>query len=168
MTIDPTPRPLCPRCFTEGRDDCCLRLEHDRMALARDAAPDPVIRDEDGHLVVEWPDGRGRVWATPELVEGWAANINALRDEIRHLTVASACEIELDEGRPLHEQVDRQWSRRYRADQRAWERERNELRALLAEILGRFTEHGHPGEPCLRTGWQRVADVERWRSEAGL
>ncbi len=38
-----------------------------------------------------------------------------------------------------------------------------ELEQTLAEVLARFTEKGHPGVPCLRTGWQQVAQVEEWR-----
>lgn len=36
------------------------------------------------------------------------------------------------------------------------------LQALVAEILARFTERGHPGEPCLRTGWVRESTVVGW------
>ena len=42
------------------------------------------------------------------------------------------------------------------------------LRGVLAEVLRTFAHRGHPGEPCLSSGWQRVRDVERWRREAGL
>lgn len=38
--------------------------------------------------------------------------------------------------------------------------------ALLDEILSRFWQKGHPGTPCLRTGWQPEADVKAWRAEA--
>lgn len=37
-------------------------------------------------------------------------------------------------------------------------------RDLAIEILGHFTETGHPGEPCRRTGWIREATITRWRA----
>lgn len=39
----------------------------------------------------------------------------------------------------------------------------DELQATLSEVLGHFTRKGHPGEPCLRTGWLPVKWVDRWR-----
>lgn len=39
----------------------------------------------------------------------------------------------------------------------------DELQAALNEVLGHFTRKGHPGEPCLRTGWLPVKWVDRWR-----
>lgn len=42
--------------------------------------------------------------------------------------------------------------------------ERNkQLRAVLDEVLGSFTQQGHPGEPCLRTDWIGTRTVARWR-----
>ncbi|MGA4867593.1 hypothetical protein ACPB9J_33710 [Streptomyces lavendulocolor] len=38
------------------------------------------------------------------------------------------------------------------------------LSATLSDILSRFVHHGHPGEPCLQTGWIDVKTVERWRA----
>ncbi|MFD4788270.1 hypothetical protein ACFWN1_14665 [Streptomyces sp. NPDC058459] len=45
-----------------------------------------------------------------------------------------------------------------------YEQERDQLMAVLAEVLRHFTEHGHPGAPCIRTGWVRTDTVDRWRS----
>lgn len=42
-----------------------------------------------------------------------------------------------------------------------------ELEKLLAEVLGQFTQRGHPGEPCLRTSWIREDRVAAWW-KAGL
>lgn len=42
----------------------------------------------------------------------------------------------------------------------------DELQTTLTEVLGHFTEPGHPGEPCLRTGWLSVKWVDRWRRVA--
>lgn len=39
----------------------------------------------------------------------------------------------------------------------------DELQATLTEVLGHFTQQGHPGEPCLRAGWIGVKQVDRWR-----
>ncbi|WP_435610871.1 hypothetical protein [Streptomyces sp. C10-9-1] len=38
------------------------------------------------------------------------------------------------------------------------------LTDLLAEVLTHFTETGHPGQPCLRTGWVPTGRVEHWRT----
>ena len=38
------------------------------------------------------------------------------------------------------------------------------LSDALAEVLRQFTESGHPGRPCLRTGWVSTERVQRWRS----
>jgi hypothetical protein len=38
-------------------------------------------------------------------------------------------------------------------------------RDLLADILRTFTERGHPGEPCLRSGWVRESTVNAWRAQ---
>lgn len=36
-------------------------------------------------------------------------------------------------------------------------------RALTDEILSKFTQEGHPGRPCLRTGWVTTHLVDEWR-----
>lgn len=36
--------------------------------------------------------------------------------------------------------------------------------ALAREILRHFIHKGHPGEPCLQTGWISVRTVEQWRA----
>ncbi|MGI5223545.1 hypothetical protein [Actinoallomurus sp. CA-142502] len=37
-------------------------------------------------------------------------------------------------------------------------------RALATEILSHITQHGHPGEACVRTGWLREETVAVWRA----
>jgi hypothetical protein len=37
------------------------------------------------------------------------------------------------------------------------------LQGALGESLGQFHERGHPGTPCLRSGWVDVATVDGWR-----
>ncbi|MEV5659819.1 hypothetical protein [Streptomyces flaveolus] len=56
--------------------------------------------------------------------------------------------------------------REHTAEQAAEEaqRERDQQAAVLAEVLRHFTEHGHPGSPCVRTPWVRTDTVDRWRS----
>ncbi|MFF5451849.1 hypothetical protein ACFY40_11490 [Streptomyces sp. NPDC012950] len=44
------------------------------------------------------------------------------------------------------------------------EAERDAARNTLAEVLQHFVHKGHPGEPCLSSGWVRVATVEKWRA----
>lgn len=39
-----------------------------------------------------------------------------------------------------------------------------ETRATLDEVLRHFTHKGHPGEPCLQTGWISEKTVARWRA----
>lgn len=39
-----------------------------------------------------------------------------------------------------------------------------ETRATLDEVLRHFTHKGHPGEPCLQTGWVSEKTVARWRA----
>lgn len=40
---------------------------------------DPSVIEAAGRVVVSWPDGRGLATATPEVVEGWADQVNTLR-----------------------------------------------------------------------------------------
>lgn len=44
------------------------------------------------------------------------------------------------------------------------ERHRDRLAATLDEVLRHFVHPGHPGEPCLQTGWISVKTVDRWRA----
>lgn len=46
-------------------------------------------------------------------------------------------------------------------------REVGQLRDLVTDILGRFTHPGHPGEPCVRTGWIPEKQITAWRLAAG-
>lgn len=46
-------------------------------------------------------------------------------------------------------------------------REVGHLRDLVAEILGRIDQTGHPGEPCRRTGWIPEKQITAWRIAAG-
>lgn len=39
-----------------------------------------------------------------------------------------------------------------------------ELEGLLREVIARHWEKGHPGRPCVRTGWINVEQLERWRA----
>lgn len=41
---------------------------------------------------------------------------------------------------------------------------RDQLAGLLDEVLRQFTHKGHPGEPCLQTGWINEKTVTRWRA----
>ena len=47
----------------------------------------------------------------------------------------------------------------------AAERERaNTAEATLRTVLDVFYEKGHPGRPCIRTGWIPVETVAKWRA----
>ncbi|MFE0651018.1 hypothetical protein ACFVZH_20755 [Streptomyces sp. NPDC059534] len=37
------------------------------------------------------------------------------------------------------------------------------LGETLDNVLRQFVHKGHPGEPCLQTGWVRERDVQQWR-----
>ena len=39
-----------------------------------------------------------------------------------------------------------------------------ELEETLLDVLNHFVHKGHPGEPCLQTGWISVKTVDRWRT----
>lgn len=41
-----------------------------------------------------------------------------------------------------------------------------ELEGLLDEVLGHITQEGHPGRPCVSTGWIPVEMVREWRARA--
>ena len=43
------------------------------------------------------------------------------------------------------------------------EQQRDQLAATLDEVLRHFVHKGHPGEPCLQTGWISERTVTRWR-----
>lgn len=45
----------------------------------------------------------------------------------------------------------------------AAETHNRQLRVALADVLAMFSESGHPGRDCLRTGWVPVEQVEAWR-----
>ena len=42
----------------------------------------PTITDQDGRLVVTWPSGRAWTAVVPDVVEGWAEQVNQLRAEV--------------------------------------------------------------------------------------
>lgn len=44
------------------------------------------------------------------------------------------------------------------------QRDRDQHAAVLGKVLGHFIHKGHPGEPCLQTGWISEKTVAQWRS----
>ncbi|OKH91471.1 hypothetical protein [Streptomyces uncialis] len=42
--------------------------------------------------------------------------------------------------------------------------ERDQARTALGDILSHFVHKGHPGEPCLSSGWVGERTVARWRA----
>jgi hypothetical protein len=44
------------------------------------------------------------------------------------------------------------------------EARRDELRVTLHDVLRHFVHKGHPGEPCLSSGWVAEKTVTRWRT----
>jgi hypothetical protein len=55
-------------------------------------------------------------------------------------------------------------ARAFEAGWRLAEADARRLRELGTEIVGHFWQHGHPGAPCLRTGWVGVGAVAEWRA----
>ena len=84
---------------------------------------EPVARSVDGRAVVDWPETAGP--------DAYALISRAL---LADLMSNDPAVIEGDEGLPLDQQIDRQWSRRYRADVEAWARERAELQATIKAL----------------------------------
>lgn len=64
----------------EGRRLEDVQAQRMIRAIREHDAHAPVIVERGTHLDVTWPSGRGDVFTcTPELVEGWAEQINTLR-----------------------------------------------------------------------------------------
>lgn len=61
--------------------------------------------------------------------------------------------------RVAHETSNRSEAERAHAVQRA-----EQLATTLDEVLRHFVHKGHPGEPCLQTGWISTRTVQRWRA----
>lgn len=59
----------------------------------------------------------------------------------------------------LREQRDRQAEQTVELIQR-----HADLRIVLDEVLRKFVHKGHPGEPCLSSGWISEKTVARWRA----
>jgi hypothetical protein len=68
--------------------------------------------------------------------------------------------------RVAHETSNRSEAERARAVQRAEraEEQRDQLRVTLDEVLRHFVRKGHPGAPCLESGWVHEDTVARWRA----
>ncbi|MFE9432882.1 hypothetical protein [Streptomyces sp. NPDC006640] len=73
------------------------------------------------------------------------------RQQINSLTDA-ALAVVLDHGKFLGDQL------------RNSETCRAAERTALHEVLGHFVHKGHPGEPCLSSGWISERTVARWRA----
>jgi hypothetical protein len=46
----------------------------------------PLITDQDGLVTVTWPHGRAWTAVSPDVIEGWAAQVNDLRAQVETLT----------------------------------------------------------------------------------
>jgi len=60
--------------------------------------------------------------------------------------------------------LDVQEIEQLRAEALRLRREHELLRATLGDVLAQFTQHGHPGQPCLRTMWIGAETVASWRA----
>jgi hypothetical protein len=52
-------------------------------------APAAVFTDHGDRITVAWPNGRGKVLASPEVVEDWVERINQLRARVAELEIAA-------------------------------------------------------------------------------
>ena len=70
--------------------------------------------------------------------------------------------------RIAHDTSNKSEAERARAVSRAEQIEADlaKVRGVLDEVLRHFVHPGHPGEPCLSTGWISVKTVNRWRAIA--
>jgi hypothetical protein len=50
------------------------------------------------------------------------------------------------------------------AERYVLQEQRDQLRATLHDVLSNFVHKGHPGEPCLQSGWVREDTVAKWRA----
>jgi hypothetical protein len=57
-------------------------LDEQGRLVAGAPAGVPDITERDGRIVVTWPRGRGIAAVTPNVVEGWAGQVNQLRDDL--------------------------------------------------------------------------------------
>lgn len=109
------------------------------------------------------------------------ARVTAERDEARAQLAAISDIVGPDmvsrDGGPAVEEeapvVERVRALRHAASAEAEEadRLRGELarvRHVLTDVVGCYTEQGHPGRPCVRSGWVTVEQVTLWRTAAGV
>lgn len=138
--------------------NACGQIDHTVTGTETRAAIDDLLgRMADAILKVTYPPEE---WPEGPAGEGEM-------DNAREEAAAALAVIEQDpvlEIRPYYPTQDA-----YDAACRALanHRERAErYRQLAAEILGHFTEPGHPGEPCRRTGWIRERTLAAWQAAA--
>ena len=155
--------------------------------------PPPTFTDDGTRITLVWPE-RGPVTVAPDVIEGWAEQVNQLRAEITKLRAGATD----DPGDEAAIPTPGQWIARFLAadaDQRVRvvehvQRQAEEagdcfildhggrlddyrdrtqrLNALLREVLSGHVwhENGHPGRPCVRTGWVDDEKLHDWRARA--
>lgn len=89
-------------------------------------------------------------------------------DRLRRLAIDRADRIDdINFARAtLRKRIAEQEEETMRQHERAKEAEAElaKIRATLGEVLRDFVHKGHPGEPCLQTGWISEKTVARWRA----
>jgi hypothetical protein len=149
------PARRCPRCdCPDGADQCehckvCPHYEPDAIICPLVQRTPHDAHEYEGLQCPGWaPDDGTRPEQPPELseLEQLRADSESLRYQIQRVREA----LGTDQA-PVPGLDDLR-------------RDRDELRALLYEILGHFVHKGHPGEPCLSSGWISVRTVDRWRT----
>lgn len=96
-------------------------------------------------------DGRARV---QERSNALTERIDRENDDLR----ARVADTEQGIAAAVRQRKDAE-DRAFRAEAR-----RDELGAVLDIVLRQFHQEGHPGEPCLSSGWVAVRTVEKWRA----
>jgi hypothetical protein len=124
--------------MTEPLDLDAIGAELRRIA---DDAGQPNYRGDSEHFTNAWANvGR---------------HVPALVAEVRRLDAQVA--IEADRAEDRRDERDR--ARAELADEHT---RSAKLRALAGAMLSHFVREGHPGEPCVTTGWVRKSTVVEW------
>ena len=128
-----------------------------RIILDR-ASRGVILRTDEAALLRQHVDAEQRDADTARQVA--AGNLRHVRMLYADLQAAQAERDRSDEAaRRVLEQRQEMAAERYALQERA-----EQLSAVLGQVLREFTQHGHPGAPCVRTPWLRTDTVDRWRA----
>jgi hypothetical protein len=104
-------------------------------------------------------------WARQQAAEREATNTRDKDAELRHANEQIerlTAQLELRSGYGLDPAT--LWPQPCVDRIKELQRQVQETRSVLDEVLRHFVHKGHPGEPCLQTGWISEKTVARWRA----